>query len=45
MAASLHFDDSAFSPDDIQSGSVTIYSTPIHDSYHTGTDSINTKGS
>lgn len=52
-AISLDFDDNAFSTDDIvcndsiQSGQPggKIYTPHIHDAYHTGADSINSRGS
>lgn len=53
QAISLHFDDNAFSTDDIVRNDTVrsgrsggeIHSPHIHDAYHTGGDSINTRGS
>lgn len=53
QAISLYFDDSAFSTDDIVCNDTVrsrrpggkIHSPPIHDAYHTGADSIDTRGS
>lgn len=53
QAISLHFDDSAFSTDDIVCSDTVwsrrpggkIHSPHIYDAYHTAADSINTRGS
>lgn len=52
QAISLHFDDNAFSTDDIVCNDTArswrpggrIHFPHIHDAYHTGADSINTRG-